>query len=174
MSHTRFLLRVSLLLAAIAFFPGARAATTSFDAGEAAYTSGDFDTAARHFRPLADQGHVLAQYNLGLLYEEGQGVSQDFGKAREWYRRAALQGNVDACFALGQMSARGVGEARDLVQAHFWFELANRAPHSHRLAAEARSKVAKQMSPAEIEAARKLLQGWSAPSSGVLTGALQP
>ena len=31
----------------------------------------------------ADHGHVLAQYNLGVMYDQGQGVAQDFTKARE-------------------------------------------------------------------------------------------
>ena len=40
----------------------------------------------------AEQGNAKAQYNLGLRYENGQGVAQDYGKAVEWYTKAAEQG----------------------------------------------------------------------------------
>lgn len=163
----------ALLLALAMLPPAARAAGPDFNAGEAAYTAGDFEGAARHFSALAEQGHVLAQYNLALLYEEGQGIERDYGKAREWYRRAAAQGNVDARYALGQMHLKGLGAPQDLVQAHLWFDLAGRPPHPHRLAAEARAKVAKQMTAAELDTARRLAQEWGQPAR-VLTGALQP
>jgi TPR repeat protein len=35
-------------------------------------------------------------FNLGLLYENGQGVVQDYAKAREWYQKAADKGHVFA------------------------------------------------------------------------------
>ena len=40
----------------------------------------------------AKNGDPEAQYNLGLLYEEGRGVEKDFGKALIWYHQAAKQG----------------------------------------------------------------------------------
>ena len=39
----------------------------------------------------AEQGLVQAQYNLGDMYEQGQGVRQDYAEAFRWYRKAAEQ-----------------------------------------------------------------------------------
>jgi TPR repeat protein len=41
--------------------------------------------------------------NLGLLYENGQGVAQDYAKAREWYQKAAELGEVNAINAINKM-----------------------------------------------------------------------
>ncbi|MDP6486672.1 MAG: SEL1-like repeat protein, partial [Alphaproteobacteria bacterium] len=49
-----------------------------------------FRTAAlREYKPLAEQGVALAQFFLGLMYEEGLGVAQDAAQAAEWFRKAA-------------------------------------------------------------------------------------
>ncbi|NNK96376.1 MAG: sel1 repeat family protein [Desulfobacterales bacterium] len=40
----------------------------------------------------AQQGYSDAQYNLGLIYENGEGVPQSDKKAAQWYRKAAEQG----------------------------------------------------------------------------------
>jgi TPR repeat protein len=46
-------------------------------------------------RKLRVKGMQDAQYNLGVLYYNGQeGVPQDFVKALEYYEQAALQGHV--------------------------------------------------------------------------------
>lgn len=62
----------------------------------------------------AEQGDAAAQYNLGMLYEAGQGTALDYTKAAEWYRKAAEQGHPAAQYSLAVMYvyARGV-EAND-------------------------------------------------------------
>ena len=47
-------------------------AAQDFDAGEEAYNLGDYAAALHVFRPLANQGHAQAQYNLGVAYERGE------------------------------------------------------------------------------------------------------
>jgi uncharacterized protein len=49
-----------------------------FEDGVAAYSRGDYATALRLWRPLADQGVADAQFNLGLMYEDSEGVPQDY------------------------------------------------------------------------------------------------
>lgn len=66
------------------------------DRGLAAYESGDYATALREWRPLADQGVALAQYNLGFMYDNGRGVPQDAPTAYMWVNIAAASGNKDA------------------------------------------------------------------------------
>ena len=45
------------------------------------------------YRKAADQGNANAQYNLGVMYENGEGVAKDDKQAVYWYRKAADQGN---------------------------------------------------------------------------------
>ena len=52
----------------------------------------EIDDAAALLRAAAEQGDAEAQYNLGLMYLEGQGVKQDNVEAYAWIRTAAAQG----------------------------------------------------------------------------------
>ncbi len=40
-------------------------------------------------RPLAEQGDADAQFNLGVMYDNGQGVPQDYAQAHMWLNLAA-------------------------------------------------------------------------------------
>ncbi len=46
-------------------------AWADFQAGVVAYERGDYATALTEFRPLAQQGHAGAQFNLGQMYRKG-------------------------------------------------------------------------------------------------------
>jgi hypothetical protein len=46
--------------------------------------------------PLAEQGNVAAQYRLGTLYANGDGVATDYKQAERWFDRASRGGNIDA------------------------------------------------------------------------------
>ena len=61
----------------------------------------EMDEVLRLWRSAAEQGHPGGQCNLGLMYENGQGVKQDYAEAVRWYRKAAEQGDADAQFNLG-------------------------------------------------------------------------
>ena len=52
--------------------------------------------AVRLYRKAAEQGLVEAQYNLGVMYAEGQGVRQDFVQAHMWFDLAAASGDLSA------------------------------------------------------------------------------
>lgn len=134
---------------------GLLAATPSwagFDEGMNAYTSGDFDTAAREFKILAAKGERESQYLLGLLFEEGQGLPKDDVEAAFWYARAADQGYVDAYFALGQLFAHRKGERQDRMAAHHWFSLARE--YGHRLGDQEMQRNLNAMTPEMAEMAR--------------------
>ena len=92
--------------------------------GVAAYQRGDYATAVSIYRLLADQGNAGAQSNLGVLYQNGQGVAQNYVEAARRYRKAADQGNADAQFNLGALYATGNGVAQNFVEAARWFQKA--------------------------------------------------
>jgi TPR repeat protein len=91
---------------------------------QAAYNKGDYTTALRLWRPLAEQGNAVAQSNLGVMYAGGQAVPKDYGKALEWFRLAAAQGNAAAQFNLGLMYYNGLGVPKDYDETLKWYRLA--------------------------------------------------
>ena len=92
--------------------------------GYEAYQRGDYATALRIFRQLADQGYANAQTNIGIMYHDGQGVTQDYGAALKWYRKAADQGNASAQTNLGVMYSNSWGVPQDYAEAVEWFRKA--------------------------------------------------
>ena len=121
--------------------------------GVGAFKRGDYATAMRVLKPLAEQGVELAQYTLGLMHAEGLGVPQDYGAAVPWYRRSAEQGNANTQFSLGIMYGNGHGVPRDFVLAHMWANLA--AAQGDKEAAKYRDFVTKHMTPAQIAVNRR-------------------
>ena len=131
----------------------------------AADQRGDYATALREWRPLAEQGYGDAQFNLGNMYRKGLGVPQDYAEAVNWFRKAAEQGYGDAQFNLGSMYENGEGVPQDYALAHMWFNLAasRSSPGEDRdKAVENRDIVAKRMTPAQIFEAQKLAREWMA------------
>ncbi|ENX2835056.1 tetratricopeptide repeat protein [Neisseria gonorrhoeae] len=68
----------------------------------------------------AEQGNAAAQFNLGVMYENGQGVRQDYVQAVQWYRKASEQGDAQAQYNLGLMYYDGRGVRQDLALAQQW------------------------------------------------------
>ena len=92
-------------------------AWADFKAGEHAYHRGDYGTTLREWQPLAKQGHAVAQYHLGLLYANGQGVPKDDAQARQWYEKAGVQGHADAQVNLGSLYDYGRSVPQDFKKA---------------------------------------------------------
>ena len=142
-----------------------RQATSSqadFQTGWAAYKRGDYATALREFRPLANQGNAGAQNNLGVMYDKGQGVPQDYAEAVKWYRKAAEQGDGGAQYSLGTMYENGQGVPQDYVLAHMWYNLvaSQWSSGAHDWAVKIRDIVAAKMTPAQIAEAQRLARKW--------------
>jgi hypothetical protein len=133
-------------------------ARAAFEAGMDAYNRGDYATALREWRSLAEQGDAEAQDFLGTLYFKGWGVPQDHAKARQWWEKAAAQGSASPQNDLGLLHANGLGGPQDLVQAHMWYSLA--AGNGYEIAIGYRNDLAKQMTPAQIAAAQALAREW--------------
>ncbi|MEE9130765.1 MAG: ABC transporter substrate-binding protein, partial [Phycisphaerales bacterium] len=95
----RFIVNIGTALCLVAAVmvtaaPAARAG--AFEDGYAAYQRGDFATALETWTPLAESGHARAQYNLGVMYDEGRGVPSDKQMATAWWQRAADQNLPEA------------------------------------------------------------------------------
>jgi len=78
----------------------------------------------RKLEPLAKQGDVNAQYNLGTIYQYGQGVTRNHQTAVKWYTLAAEQGDTYAQSNLGSMYQFGQGVTQNDKTAVKWYTLA--------------------------------------------------
>jgi len=48
------------------------------------------------YRKAADRGYSYGEYNLGLLYAYGRGLTKNKTEAAKWFKKAADQGDADA------------------------------------------------------------------------------
>ena len=103
---------------------GVAVADDPYDDAFAAHVRQDYATAMRLFRPLGDQGNTSAQFWLGVIYENGEGVTQDYADAVKWYRKAADQGDASAQVNLGVMYSNGRGVTQDYAEAVKWYRKA--------------------------------------------------
>ncbi|KAF9403565.1 hypothetical protein BGZ76_007224, partial [Entomortierella beljakovae] len=83
-------------------------------------TDGEYDDESRALRialKTANQGQANAQFNVGLMYDNGKGVKRDNLEAMEWYLKAAEQGHANAQFNVGKMYRNGDGVPQDYSKA---------------------------------------------------------
>ena len=105
-----------VFLVAVAAPAGVRA-----DSGYDAFERGDYATAYREWKPYAEGGDPVAQYNLGMLRRDGRGVEQDYAIAARWYGLAAEQGDASAQLDLADLYAEGsLGETDAAMAADFY------------------------------------------------------
>ena len=75
-------------------------------------------------KQLAEQGDSYAQFNLGVMYDKGEGTTKNYIQAFNWYKKAAEQGNAQAQCNLGNMYRYGIGIPKNYMQAFNWFKMA--------------------------------------------------
>ncbi len=83
-----------------------------------------FSDVPHDYAEAAEQGDAAAQFNLGILYANGQGVPEDHAEAMRWFRLAAEQGDAEAQYKLGVLYADGRSVPQDYAQAARWFRAA--------------------------------------------------
>ena len=94
----------------------------------------DYAEAARWVRKAADQGLGRAQYTLGMMYANGQGVTKDAAEAAKWVAKAAEGGDPAAQATIGVIYESGQGVQQDDAEAAKWYR---KAIDNYRKAADA-------------------------------------
>jgi len=84
----------------------------------------EYRTTIKWLTMAANEGLASAQYNLGLMYLNGSGVSQDDKTAFKWIQKAAIQRHVNAEYHLAVLYAKGQGVTRDREVAIEWLKIA--------------------------------------------------
>ena len=133
-----------------------------FDDAFNAYSAGDFGGARTMLDGLAKEGDIRAQYLLGRIYSEGEGVPKDDAEGIKWYSLAAYSGDIVSQLALGTMYVNGRGVPRDLVLAYGWFTIVsqNGSRDMASQALEVRDLIDQMMSTQEIKEAEVFAESW--------------
>lgn len=130
------------------------------DEAQSAYNKKDFKTAYQKWKPLAEKGDPVAQYQFGVRYYEGNGVAKNFDEAFKWYQLAAEQGEPRAQLNLGGMYESGIGVPQNNIIAYKWFQLAySNGNVTGRSFIETLERL---MTPQQIAEGRKLANEWMA------------
>ncbi len=123
----RILLMSALVILSISFvYAGDLSSQEQFEQGLNAHKSGDIEGALEWYLKAAEQGHPIAQQNLGEMYFFGQGVNRDVDIALEWYLKAAEQGDEIAQFKAG----RTYYDRMNFEKSFEWFLKAAEQGHS--------------------------------------------
>lgn len=108
----------------LSLFSASEGWSADLQVGMDSYNKGDYETTLREWKPPAEQGDSRAQFNLGVLYANGNGVPQNYQTAISWWTLAAQQEDMDAQYNLGLMYFNGDGVQQDYQTAAKWWTLA--------------------------------------------------
>lgn len=94
-----------------------------WDKARDAYENGDYAAALREFKLLAEQGSSIAQFNLGRMYRNGEGVTKNYHEAFKWFTLSAENGDASAQDSLGIMYYWGESVPQDYQKSFKWTAL---------------------------------------------------
>lgn len=126
-----------------------------FNDGVVAYLMGQYKKAYSTMRSLAESSdHAYAQYYVGMMHLNGQGVEQDYEEAGRWFRKASEQSIPQAQYKLGLLYMNGQGLPQDYEFAYSWFRVG--ATHGHNKSIQAIAGAREKLSDEELKEAEKL------------------
>ena len=123
----------------------------------------ELNTDKRHFTvqlfyEKAKNGDADAQYQLGLLYLEGQSTIQDFEEAAKWFELAAEKNHIQAQYQLGLFYKTGFGVDIDPEKSYMWLNLAVAAGVEK--AALPRDEIMRSLNSEQLKQAQKAAREW--------------
>ena len=138
-----------------------------YEHGIGSYKAGNHVAALSDFGDQVIRGHAGSQFMLGVMYFYGKGVNRHDGIAAVWFHKAAIKGHAGAQLAFGSLFLDGVGVEKDLVSAYKWLSLAadSNVSRLREQALALRDMAALDMSPEDIEKAKRYAREWSPKSA---------
>lgn len=117
----------SLALLLAAGTPSARAlaprpaSDPDYDQGVELLGRGQYTEALKCLGRAAHNGNTDAQYQIGIMYLEGEGMQASPEDAAYWFRKAAQNGHAPSQFEIGNCFLQGIGVQPDERMAAEWF-----------------------------------------------------
>ena len=140
-----------LLVGILIVLLGTQVSAQDFNKGVNAYIAGDYATAFKEWKHLAEKGNAEVQDMIAEMYLEGRGVLADPREALKWFRLSAEQGNMSAQLGLGNMYKFGIGVLKDQLSAHMWYNIS--AANGNKTAGRFRDEDEANMSSKDISKA---------------------
>lgn len=110
----RVIVTLSLILSVSCF---ASDADEIVRGAQKAYSAHKFDDALKSYRQAAALGNPVALFQLGAMYERGEGIDRNLAEATKWYERAVDAGSAAAAKRLANMYYDGEGVSKDFGRA---------------------------------------------------------
>ena len=127
-----------------------------FETGLKAFNNGEYKAALNDWKPLAEEGVSNAQYNVGLMYHNGLGVTQDYNEAFKWLLMSSEQGNLNSIRLLSTMYVLGNGIQKDYLKSYMWAKIgADNDDQNSKLILDG---LIKEMSNSELDKANALVK----------------
>ena len=120
-----------VLIAGVMFVKARKDPAVLYAEGLAAYQKNDYVGALAQWQSLADKGFANAQFQLGVMYDEGHAFQTNEAEAVNWFRKAAEQGHADAQSNLGWMYGQGRGVPKNQAEAVNWYRKAAEQGHAN-------------------------------------------
>ena len=98
----------------------------TYNDGVKAYNLKQYKEAYDIWLDLAKDNDKLAQYAIGILYENGHGVKQSVKEAFTWYEMSAESGNTKVQYGLGNAYYFGNGVSKNHDRAIYWWNMASK------------------------------------------------
>lgn len=95
-----------------------------YQLGRSLFATRDYGAAMASYKTASELGNARAIYELGWMYESGNGVEKDPARARFYYEIAAEKNIAPAIVSLGVQQERGVGAASDPAKAYALYQRA--------------------------------------------------
>ena len=87
-----------------------------YNEAQALYQEGMYEKSIEKYKIAANQGSISAQWDLGIIYQNGRGVTKNYKEAIKWFSKAAQKGDKYAQFNLGYMYYIGQGTTKDAAE----------------------------------------------------------
>jgi TPR repeat protein len=83
----------------------------------------NMETAAGYYQKSAEQDHRDAMFEVGWLYQAGQGgLTKDYEQSAKWYQKAAEKGHPAAMYGIASLYYNGMGVKMDMATAMSWYQ----------------------------------------------------
>jgi len=124
----------------------------------------NYERALQWYQKAADQNHRLAQFNLGQMFAQGQGVTRNDSMALMWFQRAADGGDAGAQYNMGDRYSRSgmrgfeTDSSESRIESYKWFTLA--AGQEYRDALSQSDAVTMRMTREEVTEGNRRVQAF--------------
>lgn len=122
MNRMKFILLTAIItLSSTSFSLKATEPDVDYDRGIQLLDAGQYKDALKAFGRSAKKGNLDAEYQIGIMFLEGQGINPNPEDAAYWFRKAAQNGHAASQFEIGYCFLNGTGVQKDERMAGEWF-----------------------------------------------------